>query len=597
MESTSTIGKTLFGAGLAVALGLTIAAGNPALAQTWTELSPTGGPPSVRHEATAVLDAANNRMIVFGGQVAPGVCTTDPPTDDVWVLENADGTGGTPTWTQLLPTGAPPAARAEHTAVYDANSNRMIVFGGTNPGISDFDDLWVLTNANGLGGDPEWILLTPLPDTTTFTVPDARRGHAAVYDSANNRMILAQGPVQSDLWVLTNANGLGGTPQWTELFATGNPPPSGPIFHAGYDPATNRMMILNTTSGQLRVLENANGLAGTPNWVARSPSGDVPGTTPFSINVDFSRGAYDPSADRYFMFGRFDGFDKTPINDTFILEDATSLTVTPTWTLLSPSGVLPPNRHDSSVVLNAAGNRMIAFAGRDFTGSCPGVVYNDVWVLALPRKILVAPLSHDFGEIDAFTTQDAIVTISNTGGADLEVTGVAVTAGDTLFSITDSDPLDALPAPFTLSPGDDVFVTVTFFPTSLGLHVGTLTIDSDDPDDPIVDVSLIGNGLAGAVYEAKTALEDAVEEAIDNENLVGSGSGNSADGRVGAFANMIEAAGDLIEAGFIEDACGQLRSALRRVDGDPRPPDFVVGDGAALIEEQIELLRDSLGCS
>ena len=228
--------------------------------------------------------------------------------------------------------------------------------------------------------------------------------------------------------------------------------------------------------------------------------------------------------------------------------------------------------------------------------SVEGAIGIAVFSSGVPN-ILVEPLVHDFGEIDAFTTQDAIVTISNTGGADLEVTGVAVTAGDTLFSITDSDPPDALPAPFTLSPGDDVFVTVTFFPTSLGLHVGTLTVDSDDPDDPIVDVSLIGNGLAGAVYEAKTALETAVDDAIWDGVLVGSGSGNSASGRLGAFADMIEAAGDLIEAGFIEDACGQLRSALRRVDGDPRPPDFVEGDAAETIAGQIEILRASLGCS
>ena len=75
-----------------------------------------------------------------------------------------------------------------------------------------------------------------------------------------------------------------------------------------------------------------------------------------------------------------------------------------------------------------------------------------------------------------------------------------------------------------------------------------------------------------------------------------SGSGKSTGGRLNAFANMLEASGDLIEAGFIGDACGQLRSALRRVDGEPRPPDFATGVGAELIAAQIEFLRTSLGC-
>ncbi|MFQ5566122.1 MAG: hypothetical protein ACE5EU_07150, partial [Paracoccaceae bacterium] len=148
----------------------------------------------------------------------------------------------------------------------------------------------------------------------------------------------------------------------------------------------------------------------------------------------------------------------------------------------------------------------------------------------------------------------------------------------------------------TLAAGEDAFVTVSFFPTAVGTHAGTLTIDSADTDEPSVAVSLIGNGLVGAVEDQATVLEAAVDEAIAFGGLVGSGSGNSSNGRLNAFANMIDAAGDLIEAGFIEDACGQLRSALRRVDGDPRPPDFATGDDAALIAEQIEFLRTSLGC-
>ena len=38
-----------------------------AAAQSWVQLSPTGGPPANRGGHTAVLDAASNRMTVFGG--------------------------------------------------------------------------------------------------------------------------------------------------------------------------------------------------------------------------------------------------------------------------------------------------------------------------------------------------------------------------------------------------------------------------------------------------------------------------------------------------------------------------------------------------
>ncbi len=43
MKSTNKLSKTLLGAGLAVALGFVLADGNPAAAQTWTQLTPTGG--------------------------------------------------------------------------------------------------------------------------------------------------------------------------------------------------------------------------------------------------------------------------------------------------------------------------------------------------------------------------------------------------------------------------------------------------------------------------------------------------------------------------------------------------------------------------
>jgi len=234
---------------------------------------------------------------------------------------------------------------------------------------------------------------------------------------------------------------------------------------------------------------------------------------------------------------------------------------------------------------------LIGASGDDVTFDDSGSAY----VFSLLRGILVAPLSQDFGQVDAFTSQDAIVTISNGGGTNLEVTSVAITAGAASFSITNFDP--SVVPPFTLMPGEDVFVTITFFPTADGVHNGTLTVDSDDPDNPIVEVSLIGNGLVGAVEDQATNLETAIDDAIALGTLVGSGSGNSSGGRLGAFANMIEAAGDLIEAGLIDEACGQLRSALRRVDGDPRPPDFVTGEEAALIAAEIEFLLQSLGCS
>lgn len=120
-------------------------------AQEWIQLAPTGGPPPVRVSHIAVYAQQTNRMIVFAGR---DVCVL-PALNDVWVLENANGLGGTPNWTQLSPTGGPPLARDGHSAVLNPTTNRMTAFGGhgcvADPcNFSNFNDVWALTNANGI---------------------------------------------------------------------------------------------------------------------------------------------------------------------------------------------------------------------------------------------------------------------------------------------------------------------------------------------------------------------------------------------------------------------------------------------------------------
>ena len=148
--------------------------------------------------------------------------------NDVWVLTNANGSGGVPAWIQLTPTGGPPSVRHGHTVVYDGATNRMVIFGGDSSlgSLPNLSDVWVLENANGLDrstglpATPIWTQLAPLPG------PTAREFSRAVYDPFTNRMIVYSGTVcptlatcqpTNEVWALTNANGLGGTAQWIHL--------------------------------------------------------------------------------------------------------------------------------------------------------------------------------------------------------------------------------------------------------------------------------------------------------------------------------------------------------------------------------------------
>lgn len=170
---------------------------------TWKVLGPQGSPPSARTGASAAYDSTHNVMIVFGGD-------NGAVNNEVWLLSGANG-ATTPTWTQLIVAGTSPSARTGHAAVYDAATNRMIIQGGSN-GTSNLSDTWGLTNANGLGGTASWTLLHPTP------AGPSRRLHTAIYDPVSNEMVVFGGATDgggstggfiSDdhIYVLTHANG------------------------------------------------------------------------------------------------------------------------------------------------------------------------------------------------------------------------------------------------------------------------------------------------------------------------------------------------------------------------------------------------------
>jgi galactose oxidase-like protein len=137
--------------GLSLTAALTVSTSGTG-AERWVNPAPSNPPPA-RFNHTLVSDSANDRAIMFGGAANCG------PLKDVWLLTNASGLSGPSAWTQLTPTGTGPDARYAANAVYDAASNRMIVFGGAAGGYCAGapplrNDVWILTNANGLGGTP-----------------------------------------------------------------------------------------------------------------------------------------------------------------------------------------------------------------------------------------------------------------------------------------------------------------------------------------------------------------------------------------------------------------------------------------------------------
>ncbi len=98
--------------------------------------------------------------------------------------------------------------------------------------------------------------------------------------------------------------------------------------------------------------------------------------------------------------------------------------------------------------------------------------------------ILVDPLLVDFGVVDIGQTLPLPVDVSNVGGAPLDVTGVTI-SGSAEFAISTN------PFPASLATGDLDVIWVTYSPVDTVADSGTLSIASNDPDEPVVDVQLV----------------------------------------------------------------------------------------------------------
>jgi hypothetical protein len=333
---------------------------------SWIELVTSGGPPDDRQAHSTVYDPSSNVMTIFGG--FRSVSGTGVVLDELWVLTNADGTVATPSWTQLFPAGSGPQPCYDHSAVYDGATNRMIVFGCSG------NDVWILTNANGTGGTSSWSLSQPLG-----TPPTSRSGHAAAYDPGTNRMIIFGGATpfaSNEVWILTNANGSGGTPTWIRPSIGGLPPTARLQHSVVYDRLSNRMVVFGgyeftgIAFNDVWVLTNANGVGGTPTWTQPSPTGGPP-TARYG-----HRAVYDPSTNRMVVYGGRN-FAGGPFGDVWVLKGANATAGTPGWTEVGIGSPSPTARGWHSAVYDPGSHRMTIFGGLDsFTPR------NDVWVLS-----------------------------------------------------------------------------------------------------------------------------------------------------------------------------------------------------------------------
>ncbi len=308
---------------------------------SWVRLDIRGAAPSPRKEHSAIYDAQSQAMIVFAGD-------DGSLRSDLWSL----ALSGTPAWTRLTPTAvmSTPSARSQHGAVYNARRRSMLVFGGDEaPGREEY--VWELA----LVGPPAWTGGPP----DFVGGPSTRKGHWFVQSSRSHSSIMfggdvpldyQKGPYRLDLDVVGVGN------RWFNP-ASGTRPSATVGAAAIYDPIEDRIVQFGGAVGTSTVIVDAvailSNVDGQPNWGTVNIVGPHP-----SARRDHSA-VYDSQHERMLVYG---GFDGTAVSDELWSFDVSSA---PRWTRLTPAGTAPGPRRGHTAIYDEPRDRMIIFGGDD----------------------------------------------------------------------------------------------------------------------------------------------------------------------------------------------------------------------------------------
>ena len=167
--------------------------------------------------------------------------------------------------------------------------------------------------------------------------------------------------------------------------------------------------------------------------------------------------------------------------------DASLFTVSPT-TATVPGGGSQTVTVTFTPASTGAKSATLSIAHDDTDKGTLTVSLSGTGAAAPSPHISVSASVISFGDVQVNQSAAQVLTVMNTGSADLSVSSIASADGQFTVSV----------ASFTVGPGGSQPVTVTFTPASSGDKSATLTIASNDSDAASITVSLAGRGMAAA---------------------------------------------------------------------------------------------------
>lgn len=412
----------------------------------WTKMDPATPPPG-RGEHGMAYDAESDRVILFGGW-------TGASNDETWAYDfNTDS------WTNMAPSVRPSARSAHPAMVYDSESDRIILFGGYVSGYGGSDETWAYDfNSN------TWTSMSPA------TRPPALSSHNMAYDSESDRVILFGGldkdrERRDETWAYDfNTN------TWSKMTPTTGPSPRA-VHGMAYDSESDRIILFGGYTGEYDDETWAYDFNNNT-WTSMNP------LTKPSPRVTYTL-AYDSASDRVILFGGAteDGRD----DETWAYDYNTN-----TWTNLEPA-TRPASRYWHQMAYDSESERVVLFGGYCGTpGGC-----DDTWAYKYspagpsppPEIHLISPFNY------AAVPPGTPIVLSLSGAAPLNVT----------YSVN-GGPAQPLEVPYitTDSWSEGTYFVQIEVVDANGLHTSltvVLFVDSDArwPMDTVpVDVVLIG---------------------------------------------------------------------------------------------------------
>jgi N-acetylneuraminic acid mutarotase len=257
--------------------------------------------PSIRSSDGFAYDAESDRVILFGGLDYKTFGRTD-----TWAYDY-----NTNTWKEMAKG---PANHLGARLAYDAESDRIVLFGGLRMETFRYvNTTWAFDfNTN------TWTEMKPK------TSPPGRNFQAMTYDSKADRVLTwgcfdenGEKPVDESMWAYDfNTN------TWTEMKPDNGGHPAGRDFtQMVYDAKADRTILYGGTRGGTETWAFD---YNTNTWMKLEPT-----ETPDGIEEHGM--VYNSSADRVILFGGFDNSTGEPLGETWSYDFNTD-----TWTNMTP---------------------------------------------------------------------------------------------------------------------------------------------------------------------------------------------------------------------------------------------------------------------